>query len=98
MDVADDSIPEQPRKLRIPPFFVRPCTNWVSNNAIYRRAAPSIKSVQSRDNFLKLTVDTEEDHMRLKAALVKQGAEFRCFNLQKDRAVKIVIRGLTLMH
>ncbi|GIY10069.1 hypothetical protein CDAR_64231 [Caerostris darwini] len=78
MDVADDPIPEQPRKFRVPPFFVRPCANWVANNAIYKRAAPSMKSVQSRDNFLKLTVDSEDDHMRLKAALVKQGAEFKC--------------------
>ncbi|GIX98070.1 hypothetical protein CDAR_371891 [Caerostris darwini] len=44
MDVADDTVPEQPRKLRVPPFFVRPCANWVANNAIYKRAAPSLKT------------------------------------------------------
>ncbi|GIY58990.1 hypothetical protein CEXT_678481 [Caerostris extrusa] len=34
MDVVDDSTPEQTHKLWIPPFFVRSCANWVSNNAI----------------------------------------------------------------
>ncbi|GIY13998.1 hypothetical protein CEXT_682811 [Caerostris extrusa] len=53
-----------------------------------------MRSVQSRDNFLKLTVDTEEEHMHLKTALINMKAEFKCFNLRKDRPIKVVIRGL----
>ncbi|GIY46786.1 hypothetical protein CDAR_494281 [Caerostris darwini] len=51
MDVVDDSTPEQTHKLRIPPFFVRSCANWVSNNVISRLATPSVKVFDLRTDL-----------------------------------------------
>ncbi|GIX84400.1 hypothetical protein CEXT_339591 [Caerostris extrusa] len=56
--------------------------------------APTLQSVLSRDRFLKLTVGSETEHIRLKNKMVQLGLEFKCFNLKQDRPLKILIRGL----
>ncbi|GIX89564.1 nucleic-acid-binding protein from transposon X-element [Caerostris extrusa] len=89
-----ESSTEQTRKLRIPLYFVRPTSNWIVNMTILKKEFPTMKSVHARDNFLKLTVSSEEEHYRLKRKLQELKAEFKCFNLKQDRPVKIVIRGL----
>ncbi|GIY62943.1 hypothetical protein CEXT_456381 [Caerostris extrusa] len=53
-----------------------------------------MQSVLSRDKFLKLTVSSEIEHLRLKNKLVQLGFEFKCFNLKQDRPLKVLIRGL----
>ncbi|KAF8786337.1 hypothetical protein HNY73_008064 [Argiope bruennichi] len=60
---------------------------------ICRLEAPSLKSSMS-SKFLKLTVDTDEEHRRLSRLLEAQGAEFKTFMLRTDRPIKVVIRGL----
>ncbi|GIY14729.1 hypothetical protein CEXT_200291 [Caerostris extrusa] len=61
---------------------------------LLKSAAPSMRSVLSRDRFLKLTVTSEVEHLRLKNKLVQLGLEFKCFNLKQDRPIKVLIRGL----
>ncbi|GIY07218.1 hypothetical protein CDAR_201001 [Caerostris darwini] len=53
-----ESTTEKTRKLRIPPYFVRPNPNWIVNMSILKREFPSIAAVHARDNFIKLTVNT----------------------------------------
>ncbi|GIX87666.1 RNA-directed DNA polymerase from mobile element jockey [Caerostris extrusa] len=55
---------------------------------LLKSAAPSMRSVLSRDRFLKLTVTSEVEHLRLKNKLVQLGMEFKCFNLKQDRPIK----------
>ncbi|GIY49196.1 nucleic-acid-binding protein from transposon X-element [Caerostris extrusa] len=62
--------------------------------SILKKEFPTIRSVHARDNFLKLTVSSEEEHYRLKRKLQELKAEFKCYNLKQDRPVEIVIRGL----
>ncbi|GIY76947.1 uncharacterized protein CDAR_265171 [Caerostris darwini] len=50
MDVADDPVPEQPRKLKIPPFFV---------------LLPTRSSINEIDPISGQFSETEEDHMHL---------------------------------
>ncbi|GIY67959.1 RNA-directed DNA polymerase from mobile element jockey [Caerostris darwini] len=91
-----ESTTEKTRKLRIPPYFVRPTPNWIMNMTILKKEFPSITAVHARDNFLKLTVSSEEEHHRLKHKLQEMKAEFKSYNLKQDRPVKIVIRGLPI--
>ncbi|KAF8785045.1 hypothetical protein HNY73_010641 [Argiope bruennichi] len=55
--------------------------------------APSLRSVMS-NKFLKLTVETEEEHRSFSHLLGAQGAEFKTFMLKTDRPIKVVLRGL----
>ncbi|GIY32907.1 hypothetical protein CEXT_566931 [Caerostris extrusa] len=47
-----------------------------------------------RDRFLKLTVNSEIEHLKFKSKLVQLGLDFKCFNLKQDRPIKVLIRGL----
>ncbi|GIY13602.1 hypothetical protein CDAR_567341 [Caerostris darwini] len=53
-----ESTTEKTRKLRIPPYFVRPTPNWIVNMTLLEKEFPSIAAVHARDNFIKLTVNT----------------------------------------
>ncbi|GIX84945.1 hypothetical protein CEXT_107101 [Caerostris extrusa] len=59
--------------------------------SILKKEIPSIRSVHARDNFLKLTVSSEEEHFRLKRKLQELNAELKCYNLKQDRPTKIPI-------
>ncbi|GIY95290.1 hypothetical protein CEXT_354741 [Caerostris extrusa] len=68
-EVAEEVIPEQVRKPRIPPFFVRCTKDWGSILPQLKIIAPNLRSVLTRGNFLKVTVDTEVEHLRVKNKL-----------------------------
>ncbi|GIY74564.1 hypothetical protein CDAR_410111 [Caerostris darwini] len=53
-----ESTTEKTRKLRIPPYFVRPNPDWIIIMSILKKEFPSIAAVHARDNFIKLTVNT----------------------------------------
>ncbi|KAF8789911.1 hypothetical protein HNY73_007813 [Argiope bruennichi] len=89
-EVDAEQAPAQPKRRRVPPFFVTPRADFKVMLNICRLEAPSLKSSMS-SKFLKLTVETDEEHRRL---LEAQGAEFNTFMLKTDRSIKVVIRGL----
>ncbi|KAF8778943.1 Nucleic-acid-binding protein transposon like protein [Argiope bruennichi] len=60
---------------------------------ILKLEAPSLRSVMS-NKFLKLTVETEEEHRSLSHLLEAQDAELKTFMLKTDRPIKVVLRGL----
>ncbi|KAF8778533.1 hypothetical protein HNY73_015247 [Argiope bruennichi] len=92
-EVGADQAPAQPKRRRILPFFVTPRTDFKVMLSILRLEAASLKSSMS-SNFLKLTVETEEEHRSLSCPLEAQGAEFKTFMLTTDRPIKVVLRGL----
>ncbi|GIX91943.1 hypothetical protein CEXT_468301 [Caerostris extrusa] len=97
--MADDANPPEqpPRRQRIHPppfFFVKGTKDWGSILPQLKTISPTLNSVLSRENFLKITVATEVEHVRMKNKLVQFGLEFKCFNLKQDRPVKVMIRGL----
>ncbi|KAF8789853.1 Nucleic-acid-binding protein transposon like protein [Argiope bruennichi] len=93
-DVVDaEPSPAQPKQRRVPPFFVTPRADFRTMLNILKLEAPSLRSVMS-NRFLKLTVETEEEHRSLSHLLESQGAEFKTFMLKTDRPIKVVIRGL----
>ncbi|KAF8786055.1 hypothetical protein HNY73_009944 [Argiope bruennichi] len=92
-EVDAEQAPAQPKRRRVPPFFVTPRADFKVMLNICRLEAPSLKSSMS-GKFLKLTVETDEEHRRLSRLLEAQGAEFKTFMLKTDRPIKVVIRGL----
>ncbi|KAF8784154.1 hypothetical protein HNY73_011618 [Argiope bruennichi] len=92
-EVDADPSPAQPKQKRVPPFFVTPRADFRTMLNILKLEAPSLRSVMS-NRFLKLTVETEEEHRSLSHLLESQGAEFKTFMLKQDRPIKVVIRGL----
>ncbi|KAF8788574.1 hypothetical protein HNY73_006602 [Argiope bruennichi] len=92
-EVDADPSPAQPKQKRVPPFFVTPRADFRTMLNILKLEAPSLRSVMS-NKFLKLTVETEEEHRSLSHLLESQGAEFKTFMLKQDRPIKVVIRGL----
>ncbi|GIY97647.1 hypothetical protein CEXT_383061 [Caerostris extrusa] len=54
---------------------------------------PKLNISLSRGQFLRLTVDTEEEYSRLKSILTQRKIPFRTNNLRKDQPLKVVIRG-----
>ncbi|KAF8788576.1 hypothetical protein HNY73_006604 [Argiope bruennichi] len=92
-EVDAEQAPAQPKRRRVPPFFVTPKADFKVMLNICRLEAPSLKSSMS-SKFLKLTVETDEEHRRLSRLLEAQGAEFKTFMLRTDRPIKVVIRGL----
>ncbi|GIY96594.1 hypothetical protein CEXT_718351 [Caerostris extrusa] len=54
------------RRPKIPPFFVLAKKDWCITLNLLRTEAPSLKSALARDNFMKLTVDSEAEHIKLK--------------------------------
>ncbi|GIY59098.1 hypothetical protein CEXT_739281 [Caerostris extrusa] len=92
-EVADERNPEQVRKPRIPPFFVKCTRDWGSLLPQLKIISPNLTSVLTRGNFLKITVSTEVEHLRMKNKLLNLGLDFKCFNLKKDRPIKVMIRG-----
>ncbi|GIY03631.1 RNA-directed DNA polymerase from mobile element jockey [Caerostris extrusa] len=95
-EMADDADPPEqpPRRQRISPFFIRCTKDWGSILPQLKTISPTLSSVLSRGNFLKITVASEVEHVRMKNKLVHLGLEFKCFNLKQDRPVKVMIRGL----
>ncbi|GIY01601.1 RNA-directed DNA polymerase from mobile element jockey [Caerostris extrusa] len=94
-EVADEVIPtEQLARNLDSPIFVKTVANWPSMCILLKSVAPSMRSVLSKDRFLKFTVTSEVEHLRLKNKLVQLGLEFKCFNLKQDRPIKVLIRGL----
>ncbi|GIY34431.1 RNA-directed DNA polymerase from mobile element jockey [Caerostris extrusa] len=93
-EMADDADPPEqpPRRQRIPPFFIKCTKDWGS--ILPQLKTPTLSSVLSRGNFLKITVASEVEHVRIKNKLVYLGLEFKCFNLKQDSPVKVMIRGL----
>ncbi|KAF8785526.1 Nucleic-acid-binding protein transposon like protein [Argiope bruennichi] len=85
--------PAQPKRRRVPPFFVTPRADFRTMLNILKLEAPSLRSVIS-NKFLKITVETEEEHRSLSHLLEAQGAEFKTFMLKTDRPIKVVLRGL----
>ncbi|KAF8791578.1 hypothetical protein HNY73_006420 [Argiope bruennichi] len=63
-EVDAEQAPAQPKRRRVPPFFVTPKADFKVMLNICRLEAPSLKSSMS-SKFLKLTVDTDEEHRRL---------------------------------
>ncbi|KAF8784886.1 hypothetical protein HNY73_010498 [Argiope bruennichi] len=86
-EVDAEQAPAQPKRRRVPPFFVTPKADFKVMLNICRLEAPSLKSSMS-SKFLKLTVDTDEEHRRLSRLLEAQGAEFKTFMLRTDRPIK----------
>ncbi|GIX98063.1 RNA-directed DNA polymerase from mobile element jockey, partial [Caerostris extrusa] len=66
-NLADDPVLPAPlaRRPRIPPFFVVANESWCTTLNILRTEAPSLKSVMTRDNFMKLTVEIQETHLTI---------------------------------
>ncbi|KAF8768495.1 hypothetical protein HNY73_021308 [Argiope bruennichi] len=92
-EVGADQAPAQPKQRRVPLFFVTPRVGFKVMLNICRSKARSLKSSMS-SKFLKLTVETEEEHRSLSRLLEAQGAEFKTFMLKTDRPIKVVLRGL----
>ncbi|GBO08216.1 hypothetical protein AVEN_241303-1 [Araneus ventricosus] len=90
---AEDTLAPPTQKKRIPPFFITPRADFSLTLNILRLTAPSLRS-QMSNKFLKLTVETEDEHRALSRLLAAQGVEFKTFNLKQDRPLKIVFRGL----
>ncbi|GBL77243.1 Nucleic-acid-binding protein from transposon X-element [Araneus ventricosus] len=86
--------PTTQKKKRIPSFFITPRSDFSVTLNILRLTAPSLRSKMS-NKYLKLTVETEDEHRALSRLLDSQGAEFKTFNLKQDRPLKVVIRGLS---
>ncbi|GBN80876.1 Nucleic-acid-binding protein from transposon X-element, partial [Araneus ventricosus] len=91
---AEDTLaPPTQKKKRVPPFLITPRADFPVTLNILRLTAPSLHS-QMSNKFLKLTVETEDEHRALSRLVAAQGAEFKTFNLKQDRPRKIVLRGL----
>ncbi|GBO44051.1 hypothetical protein AVEN_61155-1, partial [Araneus ventricosus] len=91
---AEDTLaPPTQKKKRLPPFFITPRANFPLTLNNLRLTAPSLRS-QMSNKFLKLAVETEDEHRALSRLLAAQGAEFKTFNLKQDLPFKIVLRGL----
>ncbi|GIX99840.1 hypothetical protein CEXT_9191 [Caerostris extrusa] len=96
-EMADDADPpEQPPRRQGPPPFIKCTKDWGSILPQLKTISPTLSSVVSRGNFLKITVASEVEHVRMKNKLVHLGLEFKCFNLKQDRPVKVMIRITSL--
>ncbi|GIX82104.1 hypothetical protein CEXT_143591 [Caerostris extrusa] len=85
-EVADDGNREQlARRPRIPPFFVKTRPDWHSILTLIRQEAPSMTAAMSRGHFFKITVQTEQEHLKLKHFLIDQGFDFKCFSLKSEK-------------
>ncbi|GIY85092.1 hypothetical protein CDAR_398311 [Caerostris darwini] len=88
-----ESTTEKTRKLRIPPYFVRPNPNWILNMSILKKAFPSIAAVHARDNFIKLTVNTHSsaspqvDHLN---SAPPQGRNHNSAQMLSDEALHLL--------
>ncbi|GIY46441.1 hypothetical protein CEXT_439361 [Caerostris extrusa] len=88
-EVADEGNREQfARRPRIPPFFVKTRPDCHSMLTLIRQEAPSLTAVMSRDHFFKITVQTDQEHMKLKHFLIDQGFDFKCFSLKSEKPIK----------
>ncbi|GIY87749.1 hypothetical protein CDAR_261961 [Caerostris darwini] len=84
-----ESATEKTRKLRIPPYFVRPNTNWILNMSILKKAFPSIAAVHARDNFIKLTPTNINSAKPFQARKIAENISFADMvtNKNKDQFV-----------
>ncbi|GIY03300.1 hypothetical protein CEXT_441391 [Caerostris extrusa] len=68
-EMADDADPPEqpPRRQKDPPFFCKMHQRlWGSILPQLKTISPTLSSVLSRGNFLKITVATEVEHVRMK--------------------------------
>lgn len=78
-----------------PPIFIEAKFNWHVNLVRYKTIAPSLKSVSTRSAlFLRLQTDSEHEYKALINLFNKKKVAYKSHNLNSDRPLKIIIRGL----
>ncbi|GFU76730.1 hypothetical protein TNCV_2391251 [Trichonephila clavipes] len=75
-------------KNRIPPIFVNPSDNWCTLISISRQLAPTLIS-KLTGKFLRITVQSDDEYLKLAQFVRHEGVEYKSFMLKSDRPLKL---------